>query len=69
MCRSMRRIIFILVWTLAFVAQPAAASDLPEEKVDVAEVIFGHIGDSSGWHITEWNEGTSRNHSASVHSP
>ena len=55
MCRSMRRIIFILVWTLAFVSQPAAASDLPEEKVDVAEVIFGHIGDSYGWHITEWN--------------
>ena len=55
MCRSMRRIIFILVWTLAFVSQPAAASDLPEEKVDVAEVIFGHIGDSYGWHITDWN--------------
>ena len=24
-------------------------------KVDVAEMIFGHIGDSYGWHITEWN--------------
>ena len=26
-----------------------------EGKVDVAEMIFGHIGDSYGWHITEWN--------------
>lgn len=25
-----------------------------EEKVDVAEMLFGHIGDSYGWHITEW---------------
>ena len=26
-----------------------------EAEVDVAEMIFGHIGDSYGWHITEWN--------------
>lgn len=26
-----------------------------EKDVDVAELVFGHIGDSYGWHITDWN--------------
>ena len=26
-----------------------------EESVDVAHMLFGHIGDSYGWHITDWN--------------
>ena len=30
----------------------AAAS---QNDVDVAELLFGHIGDSYGWHITDWN--------------
>lgn len=25
-----------------------------EGEVDVAEMVFGHIGDSYGWHITDW---------------
>ena len=25
-----------------------------EGKVDVGEMLFGHIGDSYGWHITDW---------------
>ena len=24
-------------------------------EIDVGEILFGHIGDSYGWHITEWN--------------
>ena len=27
----------------------------PAEDVDVGEILFGHIGDSYGWHITDWN--------------
>jgi F-type H+-transporting ATPase subunit a len=27
----------------------------PEEDVDVAHMLFGHIGDSYGWHITDWS--------------
>lgn len=27
----------------------------PSEEVDVGEILFGHIGDSYGWHITDWN--------------
>lgn len=33
-------------------ADTAHGSD--EEKVDVAGLVFGHIGDSYGWHITTW---------------
>ena len=33
---------------------PLSASG-QEDKVDVVHMLFGHIGDSYGWHITEWN--------------
>ena len=26
-----------------------------ESEVNVGELLFGHIGDSYGWHITDWN--------------
>ena len=37
---------------------PSPSSVIPsevEESVDVSEMLFGHIGDSYGWHITDWN--------------
>ena len=53
----MRWLTVILISLLAFVSEIAghAADAHDEGKVDVAEIIFGHIGDSYGWHITEWN--------------
>ena len=51
----MRWIAVILISALMFLSQPASASGHSEGEVDVAEIIFGHIGDSYGWHITEWN--------------
>ena len=51
----MRWLAVILISLLTFIAQPAYASGGPEGKVDVSELIFGHIGDSYGWHITDWN--------------
>ena len=36
---------------------PSEASVIPseaEESIDVAEIIFEHIGDEYEWHITEW---------------
>ena len=61
MCRGMRwlRNIFLSI-VLAFGAEIAAYagsdvdSDNPAE-IDVGDILFGHIGDSYGWHITEWN--------------
>lgn len=26
-----------------------------DAEIDVGEILFGHIGDSYGWHITDWN--------------
>ena len=39
-------------------AEPVILSDSEgseTSEVDVAELVFGHIGDSYGWHITTWN--------------
>lgn len=48
------KIIFLALAMVAFFPSYAAAGDASDEKVDVAEILFGHIGDSYGWHITEW---------------
>ncbi len=47
------KVISVVVMT-AF-AVPLSAAQPQEGEVDVAEMLFGHIGDSYGWHITEWN--------------
>ena len=51
----MRKMLVIFIALLTFMAHPVFASGSSEGEVDVAEMIFGHIGDSYGWHITEWN--------------
>ena len=34
-----------------------SSSEQPaEEKVDIKEIVFGHIGDSYEWHITSWGD-------------
>ena len=55
MCRSMKWLSVILLF-LAFVLPSNAESATHEEEgtVDVAELLFGHIGDSYGWHLTDW---------------
>lgn len=50
----MRHRLLILLLFSAF-SWTMSASDQDAGKVDVAEMLFGHIGDSYGWHITEWN--------------
>lgn len=47
----MNRLIKVIsVLLLSLAALPSRAQDL-----DVGGMLFGHIGDSYGWHITEWN--------------
>ncbi len=50
-----------IILLLALLACPAitgkAGNDMMHEQhgeVDVGEILFGHIGDSYGWHITDW---------------
>ena len=45
----------ILLVVLTAFAAPLYAAQAQEGEVDVAEMLFGHIGDSYGWHITDWN--------------
>ena len=56
---AMRRpgIISLLIALFLWCApMPAAfAEDADEGSVDVAHLLFSHIGDSYGWHITDWN--------------
>ena len=53
----MRRLGIIMLAALMFlpVALSAGGRTSAEGEVDVATMLFGHIGDSYGWHITEWN--------------
>ena len=48
----MRLYIYILC-ALCFALPTRAAEDAEKTKVDIPEIIFGHIGDSYEWHITE----------------
>lgn len=36
-------------------AQNQESVQAGQEGVDVASILFGHIGDSYGWHVTDWN--------------
>ena len=59
MCRAMRwwkYIVAVLMACFCLAVQPAVAADdhAASDDVDVAELVFGHIGDSYGWHITTW---------------
>lgn len=53
------RYIYVLLAFAASVFVASASAAVQDEdaaaEVDVAEMLFGHIGDSYGWHITDWN--------------
>ena len=59
--RWLNVILVALLWaTTSFliVAAPvtlSASEGSPSKEVDVAHMLFGHIGDSYGWHITDWS--------------
>ncbi len=48
------RIILVFV-LLACPGITGRAGNGVDTEIDVGEILFGHIGDSYGWHITEWN--------------
>ncbi len=52
--RWWRYIVVTLIASLCLSSQPAEASSEEAAEVDVSELVFGHIGDSYGWHITTW---------------
>ena len=55
----MRRLMAILVLLIACCGFDAYAGNdaghANNGEVDVSHMLFGHIGDSYGWHITDWD--------------
>ena len=55
--RSLRYIGTVLMLLIAFLqganAREESETDYKEQQVDVNEIVFGHIGDSYEWHITD----------------
>jgi len=47
-------LVTIMLALVPVLAGAEAAHGSDDETVDVAELVFGHIGDSYGWHITTW---------------
>lgn len=54
----MRRLIVISLIALMIIPSAFAAGDSShtEDSFDMGEMLFGHIGDSYGWHITDWGD-------------
>lgn len=51
----------VMAVLLTVCSVPASAADsstgqAKEEKVDIKEIVFGHIGDAYEWHITSWGD-------------
>ena len=47
-------LVFMGLTCLPFTMDGSSA-DHASSEVDVSHMLFGHIGDSYGWHITDWN--------------
>ena len=54
--RLLKIIFVVLVMLVCPEISGRAANDVEShEEINVGEILFGHIGDSYGWHITQWN--------------
>ena len=55
----MKKIVFILsilyLSASAVILSASEGSPASSADVNISEMLFGHIGDSYGWHITDWN--------------
>ena len=47
--------LFLAIFLWGASSPAAFAGDADDDSVDVAHLLFSHIGDSYGWHITDWN--------------
>ncbi|MBQ6689369.1 MAG: F0F1 ATP synthase subunit A [Bacteroidales bacterium] len=49
------RLICIMVLLTAVLPLYASHAEADTGEVDIEQMLFGHIGDSYGWHLTQWN--------------
>lgn len=47
--------IILMTFVLMLCPEISGLAEEPSDEVNVGDILFGHIGDSYGWHITEWN--------------
>ena len=53
--RSILLVICLAMSVISFAGQGTVSSpEVTSDEVNVSEMLFGHIGDSYGWHITDW---------------
>ena len=53
--RSILLVICLAMSVRSFAGQGTVSSpEVTSDEVNVSEMLFGHIGDSYGWHITDW---------------
>lgn len=51
----MRWVRIILLMLALVCPEISGRADNDAAEIDVGEILFGHISDSYGWHITDWN--------------
>ena len=51
----MRWVRIILLMLALVCSEISGRADIDAAEIDVGEILFGHISDSYGWHITDWN--------------
>ena len=51
----MRWVRIILLMMALVCPEISGRADNDAAEIDVGEILFGHISDSYGWHITDWN--------------
>ena len=51
----MRWVRIILLMLALVCSEISGRADNDAAEIDVGEILFGHISDSYGWHITDWN--------------
>ncbi len=49
--------VMFMAWTATAApsSEPQDQAEVMDTEVNISEMLFGHIGDSYGWHITDWN--------------
>ena len=47
--------IILMAFALMFCPKVTGQTVEPSEEINVGDILFGHFGDSYGWHITDWN--------------
>ena len=54
--RFVQVLLLALALTAGMASRTLASESVEDGKVDVKEIVFGHIQDAYSWHITSWGD-------------